>query len=907
MKSRTVITGERLEQLEEVFHSAIECDPTERDVFVERACKGDRELLQQVRRLLDSHARSDQFIEPPASSAESALARTGVELPRGRRVGSFTVVRLIASGGAGTVYEAIQDHPHRTVALKVLRSGGGSERAMKRFDLELHFLARLRHAAIAQVFDAGTFEDKTGSVPYFAMEYVPDGKTIIDYAQTLGLSLRRRLELFVEVLHAVHHGHQRGIIHRDLKPANILVDAAGQPKVIDFGIARATDSDMALATTRTDVGQLVGTLPYMSPEQCAADPDEIDVRSDVYSAGVVFFELLCGQLPHDVRRKPITEAIRVIRDEAPTKPSAICPELPSDVETIALKSLQKECDQRYQSAADFADDIERFLNDKPIEARPTTLFYQLRLFARRNRTVVVALAAVTMMLTASVVLSTTYAFRANRAARGEADQRGKAERIAAFLQDTLVSASPQQDGGGASLLAMLEGATSRIRRELRDQPETEAGVRYAIGRTYNSLWLWEDANPHLQTALKINRRVHGDEDPSVAKCLRALTLTLASMEDPTGAQIARESLELHRKLYGEDALLTVDAMRDLAYALVRCSRPQHFDEAESMLSEALRRYRARFNEDSVEVARCKHLYAALRYFQDRFQEAAEIDAQILPVYRRHLGDDHMYVSECLDDYAMALQRLGRYRESEELLSRAIRLTPALVGGPRTEFSRLRRLAILKHANGDYDGAENAYRRLVQLYCEMLESSFPLVEDRFKNLSSIFSSRRPNVEVRSAYIDIFRSFPPNWENMLDRPLVASLMTNLGDLLLDLGEIEQAEVMLREALRFLSVAIRREQLPYDHWLRADLQSAVAACMVNRGRYETAQPFAVTAYRRVNEALGAKHWRTRLILERIVRLYEAWEKPDVAAIYRDKLESPDDEPVAPIIGTVDEKPVF
>ena len=385
-------------RVKELFNEAIERPPTERAAFLDAACGDDTEVRKRVDRLLLMLDEEPDFLKSPPPTADHGAqdnaATDGTGALTGTRIGHYELTRVIAAGGMGTVYEAIQENPHRTVAVKVMRRGIASKSALRRFEYESQILARLRHPAIAQVHEAGTYDDGGGGVPYFVMEYVPDARPITDYVKHRKLGTRDRLELFTTVCEAVHHGHQRGIIHRDLKPANILIDALGQPKIIDFGVARATDSDVALTTLQTDMGELIGTLQYMSPEQCRADPDDLDTRSDVYALGVVLYELLCEQLPYDVTHAPVPEAVRVIREENPTRPSTINKTLRGDVETILLKALAKERDRRYQSASDLAGDITRYLRHEPIEARPPSAIYQFRKFARRHRGLVAGVLAV---------------------------------------------------------------------------------------------------------------------------------------------------------------------------------------------------------------------------------------------------------------------------------------------------------------------------------------------------------------------------------------------------------------------------------------------------------------------------------------------------------------------------------
>lgn len=317
----------------------------------------------------------------------------------GRRLGPYSIKSVIASGGMGTVYEAVQQQPRRIVALKVMKRGISSKSALRRFEYESQILARLRHPGIAQIYEAGVHEDQSDEpVPFFAMEYIPAALSITQYADEKKLGTRERLELFAKVCEAVQHGHGKGIIHRDLKPSNILVDSSGQPKVIDFGVARSTDSDLAVTTSQTNIGQLIGTVQYMSPEQCLADPNDLDIRSDVYALGVVLYELLCGQVPYDVSKVAVYEATRVVREATPPRPSTINRQLRGDVETIVLKALEKERARRYRSAAELGVDLRHYLNNEAISAQPPSLAYQVRVFARRNKVVFRAGVAVILAL-----------------------------------------------------------------------------------------------------------------------------------------------------------------------------------------------------------------------------------------------------------------------------------------------------------------------------------------------------------------------------------------------------------------------------------------------------------------------------------------------------------------------------
>ena len=342
-------------------------------------------------------------------------AQPGKDPLLGCDVGGVTIIRMIAEGGMGRVYEGKQEKPHRTVAVKVMRPGLTCPSVLKRFEYEAEVLGRLQHPGIAHIYSVGVHRLGNASVPYFVMENIANARTLTQYATDLKLPTRQRLDLFRSVCDAVAHGHEKGVIHRDLKPNNILVDATGQPKVIDFGVARATDSDMALTTMQTDVGQLIGTLQYMSPEQFDADPNDIDIRSDVYALGVILYELLAGKMPYDVKKKAIYEVMRIVKEEEPTPLSSFNRALRGDVAVIAGKCLEKDRGRRYSSASEVGADIGRYLTGDSISASPPGFVDGLARLARKHRATATAVAGVFAALVIAVIGIGIFASQAEEA------------------------------------------------------------------------------------------------------------------------------------------------------------------------------------------------------------------------------------------------------------------------------------------------------------------------------------------------------------------------------------------------------------------------------------------------------------------------------------------------------------
>ena len=626
------------------------------------------------------------------------------------RIGPYRVKRVLASGGMGVVYEAEQENPRRMVALKVMRDLEGSREALRRFEYEIEILGLLRHPRIAQVYEAGTYRDGSRELPYFAMEYVPEARSITDYAAHAKLDRRARLTLFLEVLEAVGYGHQKGVIHRDLKPANLLVDAQGHVKVIDFGVARLTTRDAAHGTLLTQIGQLVGTVQYMSPEQVEADPSQIDTRSDVYSLGVVLYELLGGRLPHDFTSVTLDEATRLIREQPPARLSTLDRSLRGDLETIVSKALEKERERRYSSAEELRRDLRAYLDGTAISARPPSVAYQLRILARRHRVFVGAVAAVFVVLVAGVIVSSTLYVRAE-AARVEADAQAEIARaVNDFLNhDLLESVDPRNTADREiTMRAVLDKAARRIGDRFGAQPLVEAAIRSALGSTYLSLGQPDSAAGHLLRAQELVRRVRGERHPETLAAddaVAAVCYAQGRLEEAVALHVALRQRELETLGSAADATLNTSSRLGALYCDLG-----HFAEAEPLLRAAAETRRRVFGTAAEATLTALDALAVFLADQSRFQEAEPLYDETLALEREHLGREHPRTLATQSNLGWMYVLQKRFTDAVALLVDTLAVARRVFGDTHVEtLTAINNLAVAHKNLGRLDLAEPLYR------------------------------------------------------------------------------------------------------------------------------------------------------------------------------------------------------
>jgi len=646
-------------------------------------------------------------------------------------IGPYRLVQRIGIGGMGEVWRAEQTTPfHRTVALKLIKAGMDTRAVVARFETERQALALMEHPNIAKVFDAGATPEGR---PYFVMEYVP-GLPITKYCDKLRLTLHDRLALFTQVCEGVQHAHQKAIIHRDLKPSNVLISEVDQkpvPKIIDFGLAKATGARLGEATMYTEVGGVVGTPDYMSPEQADSSERNIDTRTDVYSLGVILYELLVGVLPFSSRQSGATPAIlEKIRQEEPALPSSrikalgesshdsaqkrqeepqtLRRHLRGELDWITMKALEKERSRRYGSPSELAADIERYLNNEPVLAGPPSASYRAGKFVRRHRFGVSVAAAALLLL---IAFAATMAVQPRRIAqeRDRANREAAAsQRVADFMVRMFKVSDPSEArGNSVTAREILDKAANEADTGLASDPVLQARLLAVMGNTYEGLGLYARAESLLARSLEIRRRVLGPDNPDTLASMNDLAETIRWQgRFPEAEKLYREAWEGRQRVLGPDHPATIVSMNGVGLVLTDENR---YTQAEKLLGQVLETERRTVGPSAAATLNTENSLALVLQDEGRLPEAEKLYRESADGFRRQFSPEHLNALRGYANLAIVLDQEGRYAESEKLQREMIEIKNRVLGPehPYTLLSKASLAATLAHEQR-YSEAEKLY-------------------------------------------------------------------------------------------------------------------------------------------------------------------------------------------------------
>lgn len=750
--------------------------------------------------------------------------------PLPTRIAHYRIIGLLGEGAMGRVYLAEEAQPARRVALKVLRTAALGPDALARFRRESELLASLVHPAIARLYAAGTDETAAGRVSWLAMELV-DGTDLLDYAASRQLDVGARLRLMVEVCRAVHYAHSRGIVHRDLKPANVLVDDNGAPHVLDFGVAHVASADETL--TRT--GEVLGTVPYMSPEQLEGRMDRVDPRSDVYALGVIAYQLLTDRLPYPgLDQASLVGALRLVREQRPVRLSALRADARGDLETIVMKALSGEPAQRYGSAAEFAGDLERYLASQPIEARPPTVRYVLSLFVRRHRALAASAALAAVALIASAVVSLNFALAEARA-RADADARAaEATAVNDFLERMLASADPDNARGRAVTVREIVddarltlGAARNIPASVRTQLKQTLGITYlGLGEFDTALSLLGEARaaaeaegePALADELRVAMGAALQEkgDYAAAETLltpmvraplpaypNAMRIRLAA--EQTRIQVIalagrqEEALALLRELHprasatlGANDERTASIGSDLATVLRDLG---DVEAAATLAAEVWDARRASLGDDHPDTLLSLNLLGAVDQARGDHESALARFTEVAAARERVLGEKHVQTLTSLQNLAAVYVSLGRPAEALPILERITEPVVEHFGPTHTRSFRLQNIyAYALEDVGRLDEAETVFRRIVAAQDE-IGAEHPENLAHYNNLAMLLMKKGGFDEA----VSVFERLLPETAALVGdaHPYYLIFESNYGDCLTRLGRHEHAVSALEHA--------------------------------------------------------------------------------------------------------------
>ncbi|MEN3335841.1 MAG: eukaryotic-like serine/threonine-protein kinase [Blastocatellia bacterium] len=937
------MTPERWQQIKEMLHTALERHPKERAVWLAQACKDDVALRSEVESLIASYDDNQSFLETPILAAEHLLAVAPPSSSEVRLIGAYRLIREIGQGGMGTLYLAVRadDQYRQRVAIKLVRRGMDTEQILSRFRHERQILASLDHANIARLLDGGTTED---GLPYFVMEYI-EGQTIDQYCDAHKLSTAERLQLFRQVCAAVHYAHQNLVVHRDLKPSNILVTPDGTPKLLDFGIAKLLKPEMYAQTLAPTVTTLRPMTPdYASPEQVKGQP--ITTASDIYSLGVLLYELLTGHRPYHVKISLPHEMERVICEQEPERPSTAInrrqaatsaagasastrtPEavsrtreghpdklrkrLAGDLDNIILMAMRKEPQRRYASVEQFSEDLRRHLEGLPVIARKDTFGYRAGKFIKRNKVAVSVALAFLLLLAVALAVIVQQSVRAAR-------ERDKAKQVAEFLTEIFKVSDPGESrGNSVTAREILDQGAERIDKELRGQPEIQATLMATIGEVYERLGLYDAAAPLLEKSLNTRLALFGHEHADVAESMLSLAILHYDRSRYAEAEpLYRESLAIRQRLFGNQHPAVATSLNGLGTLLQATDK---YEEAEAAWRQALAMRRQLFGSDHREVAESLDNLGWLLYNKGDYEEAERLLREALAIHRKLYGNDHPTIAGDLNYLAFVASTRGHSEQEQEALFReALEMRRKVYGNHHPQVAEsLNNLAWLMNQQGKPAEAESLYRESLDIRRHLLGNDSQEVAQSLNNLGRTLMHRNDYAaaepmlrESLAIYIKLYG------EQAAD---TAVALHNLATLLYEKGDYVNAESLFRQTLEIrrkklppgnphiaatliglglllserghaqeaeplLREALenRRRDLPAGNWQIADAESVLGGCLAARHRFDDAEPLLVEGYTLLKAKRGEHDKQTERALARLIRLYSLWGKPDKATTYR------------------------
>ena len=844
----------RWQRIEEAVWAAVELPPADRSAWLDKFCDGNRELRAEIDSLLSAEVEADNFLEHSAAPYVASLLEEDYSQSAPAKIGQYRIVHEIGRGGMGVVYLAERDDQfNQQVAIKLVKRGLDTEEILQRFGAERQILASLNHPNIARLFDGGMTQD---GLPYFVMEYIA-GEPLTRYANQNDLAIDDKLKLFLHACAAVQHAHQNLIVHRDLKPSNILVTADREVKLLDFGVAKLLTSDSDGDATMTQAPQRVMTPQYASPEQIRGQ--RVTTATDVYSLGVVLYEMLTSSKPYRLKETSPEELARAICETEPVKPSEARSELPvsaggpiidkrahqsgkerpsvyagkslrGDLDNIVLMAMRKDPERRYKSVEQFSADIKRYLDGRPVLARKDTFSYRVSKFAGRNKIAVTATAVVLLAIVIGLVISVWQGRVAARERNVAREEQAKAEELNKFLQSILLAASPEEKGPDAKVIEVVRNAAERLKTEFDSQPALKAQALLTIGTTYNNLGLGDEAKDILREALRLNQALHGENSNEAGLCKIQLSVPLLNNGRYDEAEsLLQDGIAAERKFAanGKDLATGLAILGELYV------RRTQFDKAKPPLQEALKLFDQLAGPNNENSAVMLVSLGRAQYFSGDVPGAEATYRKSIAIYRQLPKRFAGRMAVALLNLGLLLTNSGKFDEGLKTILEA----DAILTRPDSSFAEFESKAYLCLAyynRNDYAAAIKYGQRSIEI------------------------GRKLGVTEAADFLN-------------DLKFVGLSMTRTG-------QAREGEPLLREHL-----ATTKRLVPNGSPLLASSEGALGECLIAQNRFVEAEPLVVDSFESLRVSQGEKSPLTVAAAKRAVTLYEKMKKPAAAAKYR------------------------
>ena len=873
------------EELSRLIDKALELAEEERNAFLETECSGRPELLADAREYLRSieKAEKEDFLEDSISARAEFIQKIRKEslhgdhhpaMILGRQIGHYKIVKELGEGGMGSVYlaERSDGEFEQQVAIKFLR-GYYSPSMRNRFRREKQILARLNHPNIAGLLDGGITDDGT---PYMIMEYV-EGLPVDSYCRDHSLKLKERLGLFLQICRAVQHAHSKLVIHRDLKPQNIFVTEDGRIKVMDFGIAKFLDGgldDESVAQTRE--GQHVASVEFAAPEQF--QPGDPTTATDVYGLGVLLYLLLTGEKPFVFKGKSLTEIEKAVQSKPPPHPSrhanpAIGP-IPHDLESIILKALRKEPEERYESVLSLREDIDRYQKGFPVQARIGTLRYKIGKFLRRNKSAITAAAIFLVTIVGFTAYHIHELTHEKSISQAEAE---KARAVTGYLTGIFEQASPyNQPNAEITAREILDLGTDFIQNEVRDQPEIRSSLLATVGGIYQVLGTLDKSETLLLEALELEKSLLEDGQGD-GYGLGVVHHNLGDLKNSQGDfSAAIDHYNTSTTIFDQLNLpdLKAGSLLGRGWSEYRLA---NFEQADSLYQLALSLNRELHGENSIQTAENLQYIAWLEHDHGNYQLSDTLFTHILTIRRNHYNDDHPDIATTLHSLGWIKYQLREYDDTVYLYEEAIAMRRRLFDEPHADLAwSLNNLGMVRQAEGNYDGAEVLFRDALQMRRDVLPAEHSHILQSLGNLGSIYFYK----ENYDQAISIFHEVVDMQRDILgtDHPDLAMYINNLATVLSKAGRPDQSIPYYKEA-----IDIQEHYFSRTHPSTLRMRSNLADAYEKLSRYSEAEAVRIENFEALRNEKDLNDSQTQRVLEQLIQLYEKWGLDEKKEEYR------------------------